>query len=709
MLALTTAVLTLVFAGVLFADDGDAIRVAPTAPPRTLATPTTTLSGWLHTLYGDEPAGGGHLHMHLLVDDAGQAAKLAIPESVIESAGGRDAVNHRRVTVSGPSARGAAALSSADQVLPVHTLTVDGAKLSLSGLGALDGGVQAAVTGSQRWATILCRFGDSPAVTPFPKSWFETLMLGSTTAPSLDHYWRQVSYGAVNLIGSVVVGWYTLPQPRSYYVYGNPLALDHQRAAQDCTTAANADVHFPNFVGINLMFNQDLDCCAWGGSTTLNADGQNRMYRMTWLPPWGYASQGPVAHEMGHGFGLPHSSGPYQALYDSRWDVMSDVWGNCPPLHPVYGCVGTHTISYHKDLLGWIPESRRYVAATGTSQTIALEPLDQLASSGYMIARIPIPGSTTKFYTVETRRRLGYDAPLPANAVVIHLVDTTRSDRDAQVVDPDGNGNPDDAGAMWLPGESFVDAANNIRVAVVSQTTNGFLVTVENGKSTTAPPTARIAVDPTSIAFGTVTIGKKRGNTVTVRNAGGAALVIGKVTLKGAAPEDFKLKGVDDLCSGRSLSPGQSCTLFPRFRPLTAGVKTVDVVIPSNDPNAKEVKVALSGTGTSPIAPDIRVEPAALSFGTVRVGINNVKTVTVANDGAANLVLGVVKLATSTTDVAISQDLCSGQTILPGQSCAIGVRVRAFSAGQKSGTLTITSNDADEATVTVGITATAQW
>ena len=95
-----------------------------------------------------------------------------------------------------------------------------------------------------------------------------------------------------------------------------------------------------------MMFNQDLDCCAWGGSTYLNLDGQSRMYRITWLPPWSYKNQGPIAHEMGHGFGLPHSSGPYGATYDSRWDVMSDVWGNCPPVSPTptYGCVGTHTI-----------------------------------------------------------------------------------------------------------------------------------------------------------------------------------------------------------------------------------------------------------------------------------------------------------------------------------------------------------------------------
>ena len=127
---------------------------------------------------------------------------------------------------------------------------------------------------------------------PRTKPWFETLMLGGA-APSLDHYWREVSFGAVNLTGSVVVGWYTLPHPRSYYVYGNPLQLDTQRAAKDCTGVADADVFFPDFVGINMMFNEDLDCCAWGGSTYLNLDGQSRMYRIDLAAALGLREPGP--------------------------------------------------------------------------------------------------------------------------------------------------------------------------------------------------------------------------------------------------------------------------------------------------------------------------------------------------------------------------------------------------------------------------------
>ena len=61
---------------------------------------------------------------------------------------------------------------------------------------------------------------------------------------------------------------------------------------------------------------------------------------------------------------------------------------------------------------------------------------------------------------------------------MIHRVDTTRSDRDAQVVDNDGNGNPNDNSAMWLPGETFVDSTNGLTVAVNAQTATGFQVTI---------------------------------------------------------------------------------------------------------------------------------------------------------------------------------------------------------------------------------------
>ena len=132
-----------------------------------------------------------------------------------------------------------------------------------------------------------------------------------------------------------------------------------------------------------------------------------------------------VAHEMGHAFGLLHSSGPYDETYDSEWDVMSGG-GLCSfRLIPEYGYLGVHTIAYHKDFLGWIPPARKYVAPRNSTRRITLERLAQPGAEGYLMAQIPIGDSATDFYTVETRLFAGYDDEIPDEAVVIHKVDTT--------------------------------------------------------------------------------------------------------------------------------------------------------------------------------------------------------------------------------------------------------------------------------------------
>jgi hypothetical protein len=199
---------------------------------------------------------------------------------------------------------------------------------------------------------------------------------------------------------------------------------------------------------------------------------------------------------MGHGFGLPHSSGPYDQTYDSAWDVMSAAWSGCAfdNPHPILWCLGQHTIAFHKaDLLGWISSERQYLAGPGSAQTVEIKNLEFDGGSGYMMARIPVNGSETVFYTVEVRRRVGYDVALPPmspgdTAVIIHRVRTADQwDRLAQVVDIDGNGNPRDEGAMWTVGETFT-ADSGIKVSVVGSTADGFTVYIENGGDYQPPP-----------------------------------------------------------------------------------------------------------------------------------------------------------------------------------------------------------------------------
>jgi hypothetical protein len=424
-----------------------------------------SVSGWFLIWWGDGPPGTGALAPRYHIADGTRLIPVTVDDSLTRPLGGALRLYRKRVRVTLAAAR------------------FPGAPARVTAIGPESGAARAPlaaepISGPQPWVTIMCRFADAPSVTPRDAAYVNGLW--GAAYPGIDHFWREQSYDQVNLVGSAVAGWYNLPQPRAYYIpSGGPANLS--ALASDCTTVADADVYFPNFVGISLMFNQNLDCCAWGGSLFLNRDGQGRVYRMAWLPPWCFNNQGCTAHETGHGFGMPHSSGPYAATYDSRWDTLSDLWGNCPPNDPTYGCLGVHTVSYHKDLVAWMG-SRRFVPPWGFRGPAYVERTALPASgSSYLMIQLAFPGSATRFYTVESRRFVSYDARLPGEAVILHSVDVTRSDRDAQVVDPDNNGNPDDAAAMWTVGETFRDKARGVRLTVASSDAQGFTVDVAYG------------------------------------------------------------------------------------------------------------------------------------------------------------------------------------------------------------------------------------
>ncbi len=453
---------------------------------------SVSLSGRLNVLFGDPPADSGlpPERVILLFDEEGNVTELLLDEKLLVPDGGLLALNGRQVTVIGERADLSGRQVRVDSIAPAED----------EGLGIPDRAA-GGLSGAQPWVTILCRFSDSTGTTPETKSWFQTLLGGSY--PGMNHFWREVSYDNINLSGSVVVGWYNLPNPRSYYVYDmdsdGDLELDGARAVVDCAAVADADVFFPNFVGINMMFNQTLDCCAWGGGVSnLTLDGETRNYSATWMPPWGFRKHSTLGQEMGHGFGLPHSSGPYSATYDSKWDVMS-AGGMCSAPHAEYTCLGVHTVAYHKNKLGWIPGTRRFtrysddpVARTMTIERMAFPPANsnylmaELVTDWFMVLGLRVP---TEWYTIESRRRIGYDNEIPGDAVVIHEVVLGR-DRPAQVVDEDGAGDPNDDGARWLPGENFYDAANGVQVYIESETSTGYVVSI------TTSPRSSTYVDP---------------------------------------------------------------------------------------------------------------------------------------------------------------------------------------------------------------------
>jgi hypothetical protein len=86
-------------------------------------------------------------------------------------------------------------------------------------------------------------------------------------------------------------------------------------------------------------------------------------------------------------------------------------------------------------------------------------------------------------YVIETRKRIGlYDGNLADSAVIIHEVDTTRSQpswiQDAQIPPADISNNP---GSLFVVGESWVDPGGVFQVSVTGETADAFVVNVQRG------------------------------------------------------------------------------------------------------------------------------------------------------------------------------------------------------------------------------------
>jgi len=430
------------------------------------------LSGWFTIIWGDDLDGFATSQEFYLNTGDGNLINLILNEELIRPLGGFLGLDRQQITVEGTWVFPA----GNDNEQPAFQV----ASISLPDQAVSNADISPAVTGSRPWVSIMCKF---PDVADEPKDLAYFQEMYSTSWPGLDHYWRELSYNTINLLGSTAVGWYTLPQPLSYYRDPDP---NIQLLINDCTGVADPYINFGNFTGINFMFNAEVvapSATRW----YMTLDGVSKIWGMTFLgPDYGYIRISIIEHEMGHAFGLPHSSGPYGATYDNPWDVMSDESEGCfvnPLALTITDCLGQHTIAYHKYLLGWIPAGQIFTPGVdGGTTSITLEQLALPQTSNYLTAQIPIGRSTTHFYTVEVRRKTGYDFKLFGEAVIIHEVDTTR-DIPAHLIDSDNNGNPEDSGSMWTIGETFSDPVNGILIYVSSATTTGFQVLITSPSS----------------------------------------------------------------------------------------------------------------------------------------------------------------------------------------------------------------------------------
>ena len=227
---------------------------------------------------------------------------------------------------------------------------------------------------------------------------------------------------------------------------------------------------------INLIDGGDLG--NWGpGLVGITLGGSNFNLGLV-VGPEDYNLTG-LTHETGHGFGYGHSRKLSTSTtdYNDCYDIMS-AYATCSfsgdfgesQLGSVNAAAGPGITGILLDLQAWMPAPRVFTLDnTACNQaTLDLAGLNYSAVAGFLVAKIPAaltiptPGggtTTSQHYWLEYRDRSGWDAGLPASAVVLHL-----RGADGVAYWVDGAAGDGDLRA----GEEYVDAGQNTYVAVNS-------------------------------------------------------------------------------------------------------------------------------------------------------------------------------------------------------------------------------------------------
>lgn len=508
---LAAALLALAFAGIA-------------VPPAAAQAPASSLEGVLDVVWADPHPGAaaGRTRFRLALADGRRLALDMAPEirtTALQFAG-------RPVVVRGRTSEAAGRRAS----VAVEAIEIDARAPAVT---------RPPTPTVRRVLFVLLRYkGDTQQ--PHTAAFYEALTdpktpNGRLAIPAtINGYYDRVSWGRLQWSADVVgkgglrpTDWLTLPGTKADYAdcgWDGDCADSDAIAADGLTLVARLGIDVTAYDDIGFVLNNDMDCCALGGTYT----HAGKTYGATWEPPWGQET-GVYIHEFGHAIGLPHSGWVYFA-YDNPWDDMSEgtaskklacgsyrsanSGGEVTPLT----CTepGSGFIAMHKQWMGWLPAANIAVVDRASTRTVALEADALPLGAAAKMIRICLPGhpctgSKARYLTVEARTRVAlYSKGLPGDGVIIHdvrmdrapiggtdecffndesgwavTIDATPGDwRPAPNCDAGGRSKPNYAlyNAQFGVGKTYRNLAAGVKVEVLAKTATGYSVRVTRSK-----------------------------------------------------------------------------------------------------------------------------------------------------------------------------------------------------------------------------------
>ncbi|MBN1563668.1 MAG: M6 family metalloprotease domain-containing protein, partial [Anaerolineae bacterium] len=308
-----------------------------------------------------------------------------------------------------------------------------------------------------RTLAILVDFSDNVATAP--ATYFDTLLFGTSSSATVHSFYDESSYGLLDIVTlnlPSTMGWQRMPQAYNYYVDGTNYCTGSypnncQKLTEEAVIAVDSVVNFANYDNDGDGYVDTVFVIHAGQGA--EAGVANAIWSHSWWvwnepvhdgvkigsyttePEYWFSvdastsdmTHGVYVHELGHALGLPdlydyddvgQGDGPSAGVGD--WSLMAGgSWngylGNSPSYFDAWSRV----------FLGF----NDAVNISGTNQTISIP--NVVNNQNNSIFRLN-GGNTNEYWLLENRQKLGSDAALPGDGLLIWHIDDNAYSNDNQ-------------------------------------------------------------------------------------------------------------------------------------------------------------------------------------------------------------------------------------------------------------------------------------
>ena len=233
----------------------------------------------------------------------------------------------------------------------------------------------------------------------------------------------------------------------------------------------------------------------------------------------------------------------------------------------------------------------------------------------------------------------------------------------------------------------------NGQLSLSSDSSSGLTTLVSLSGTSTAEPNPQLTLSAMTLTFTAEPVGTATSQALTLTSTGTAPVTVSAASVTGTG---------FSIVSGSfptTLNPGESVSVQVQFVPTAIGNTTGQITINSTSTSGT-MAVALNGTGTAVLVPQLSVSTTGLSFGNTSVNTASTQVITLTSTGTlAVTVNSVAVTGTSFSVVGGSFPV----TLAPGQNAALSVQFMPTAAGSDTGQVVISSNSATGSSAIVSL------